>query len=100
MAVVYIEEYAEMALVKNGQGLQAGRQPAVTSQTVAIGGVSAQSAAFNDKTRFVRIHTDAICSYKFGANPTASATTPRMAANSTEYFAVTAGEKVAIITNT
>jgi hypothetical protein len=61
-----------------------------------------QFAAFNAKTRFVRLHTDAVCSIKFGTNPTASATTARMAANSTEYSSVPPNQayKVAAITNT
>jgi hypothetical protein len=47
-----------------------------------------QSAAFNAKTCFVRLHTDAVCSLKFGTNPTASATTARIAAGQTEYHGV------------
>jgi len=55
----------------------------------------------NAKTTFVRLHTDAICSIKFGVNPTASATTARMAAGRTEYHGVPLGQayKVAVITN-
>lgn len=100
MAVVYISEYAEAPNIKTGQMLAAGSEPSLAEQTVAIGAGSVQSAAFNAKTRFIRLHTDAVCSYKFGSNPTATATTPRMAANSTEYFGVVPGDKVAIIQNT
>jgi len=52
---------------------------------VAIGAGSVQSSAFNAKTRFVRLHADAICSIEFGTNPTAAATTARMAAGQTEF---------------
>lgn len=100
MAVVYISEYAEAPNIKTGQMLAAGSEPSLAEQTVAIGAGSVQSNAFNAKTRFIRLHTDAVCSYKFGSNPTATATTPRMAANSTEYFGVVPGDKVAIIQNT
>lgn len=100
MAVVYISEYAEAPNIKTGQMLPVGQEPSLAEQTVAIGVGSVQSAAFNAKTKFVRLHTDAICSVKFGSNPTATATTPRMAANSTEFFGVNPGDKVAIITNT
>lgn len=100
MAVLYIEEYADLPLLGNGQAGQVARAPGVARQTVAIGGTSAQSAAFNAKTRYVRLHTDATCSILFGANPTATTSTPRMAANQTEYFAVTRGDLVAVITNT
>jgi hypothetical protein len=46
------------------------------------------------------VHTDAICSISFGSNPTATATKARMAAGQTEYYAVNASDKVAVITNT
>lgn len=100
MAVLYISEYDAQAWDGVSNTLPAGREPAIATQTVAIGGVSAQSAAFNAKTRFVRIHTDAICSVEFGANPTATAAKARMAANQTEFFGVNPGDKVAVITNT
>ena len=98
MATLYIEEFS--AGNAPGVPLPVGRQPAATTQTVSIGGVSAQSAAFGSTTRFVRLHTDAICSYLFGSNPTATTSKPRMAANQTEYFAVEPGAKVAVISNT
>ena len=100
MATVYISEYAGQPIDRNGQLLPAGEEPALAYQTVAIGGVSAQSSAFNSKTKFVRIHTDAICSIKFGTSPTAVATETRLAANTTEFFGVQLGQKVAVITNT
>lgn len=99
MAVLYISEYQVMPI--DGRGIvPAGAEPAVATQTVAIGGSSTQSSAFNALTRFVRIHTDAICSIAFGANPTATTSTARMAANQTEFFGVVPGQKVAVITNT
>lgn len=98
MATLYITEF-------NAQGNTGGfsaacaYQPPVAEQTVSIGGASTQSNAFNTATLFVRLHTDSICSIEFGASPTASATTARMAANQTEYFAVVPGQKVAVISN-
>ena len=100
MAVLYISEYQDMPMTGSGPAFQAGMEPAIATQTVAIGGTSTQSAAFNASTRFVRLHTDAICSVLFGSNPTATATSPRMAANATELFGVKGGHKVAVITNT
>lgn len=106
MAILYIREYVGVGMVGNatGQGqafvaAPAPVEPALADQTVAIGGSSASSVAFNAKTNLVRLHTDAICSIAFGASPTASATTARMAANQTEYFVVLPGQKVAVITN-
>ena len=98
MAVVFISEYDVMPVL-DGRSIPTGAEPAIVQQTVAIGAGSLQSAAFNSQTKFVRVHTDAICSYNFGLNPTATAVTPRLAANSTEFFGVKAGHRVAIITN-
>jgi len=100
VAVLYIQEYAELGRDGNARTIQAGQEPPLASQTVAIGGASVQSSAFSAKTHLVRIHTDAICSVKFGANPTVTATDARIAANSTEFFGVLPGDKVAVITNT
>lgn len=100
MATLYITEYGLLGNL-NGVSAQAGLEPAITTQTVSIGGSTTSSSAFNAQTSMVRLHTDSICSILFGTAPTASATTPRMAANQTEYFAVQkgAGLKVAVITN-
>lgn len=100
MATLYITEYID---IMHAPGeVQLGVEPETTTQTVSISGSSAASAALNGATRFVRLHTDAICSVLFGTAPTAAATNRRMAANQTEYFAVPQGKsyKVAVITNT
>lgn len=98
MATLYITEYDKLADDTRGPVPVGGT--VVASQTVTIGAGSTQSNAFNAATRFVRLHTDAICSVEFGANPTATAAKARMAADQTEYFGVTGGQKVAVITNT
>lgn len=101
MATLYICEYQTAAWTTAG-GLPSAQEPPIAEQTVAIGGTSAPSVVFNVATRFVRIHTDVVCSIKFGAaTPTAAATNKRLAANSTEYFGVRGGvDMVAVITNT
>lgn len=98
---VYISEHEVMG-AQHGGLVQAVRQAPLAEHTVAVGGASAQSAVFNDRTQVVRIHTDAICSIKFGTNPTATTSTARMIAGQTEYFAVPMGAKyrVAVISNT
>lgn len=102
MAVLYIAEFNNMGTSQNSQVMQMAAQAPLVEQTVAIGAGSVASSAFNASTTFVRIHTDAICSIKFGTAPTATATTARLAAGSTEYFVVPQGQsyKVAVITNT
>jgi hypothetical protein len=99
MAKVYITEHTSPSMYQGGL-LPVVRMPPLATQTVAIGGSSTQSNAFNAKTRMIAVHTDAICSVEFGSNPTATANSKRMAANTTEYFEVGAAEKVAVITNT
>jgi hypothetical protein len=95
MAVVFIAEFADI------RG-NAAYMPPLVEQTVAITAGSVQSAAFGATTRFIRVHTDGVASIAIGANPTATITTGRIAANSTEYFAVRQGasDKIAVILNT
>ena len=99
MSKLYISEYAELPVSKNGQLIQAPIMPSITTQVVTFT-TSTQSSAFNASTKFVRIHSDAICSFLFGTNPTATTSSPRMVAGATEYFAVSPGLKVAVIDNT
>jgi len=98
MAVLYISEYAGTQF-QGGNVVSPAQELALADQTVAIGAGSAQSAAFTNKTNVVRLSTDGqSCCIAFGTNPTATATNKRMPANSTEYFGVQPGWKVANIT--
>lgn len=99
MAKLFISEYMRMPADVRGL-VQTGEEPSLATQTVAIGASSAQSVAFNAATKFVRINTDAVCSLKFGTNPTATVNDLRLATNATEFFGVTPGHKVAVIANT
>lgn len=94
MAVLFITEYA------NPYTPGILTEPGLASQTVAIGGSTTQSSAFTSSTNFIRLSTDAICSVAFGSNPTATATTSRMAAGTERIVQVSPGHKVAVITNT
>jgi hypothetical protein len=99
MAKVFIGESTDPRVL-SGNPLPVLMVPYLAEQVVAIGGASVQSAAFSANTRMIRVHTDAICSIKIGADPTADANSTRMAANSTEFFDVRPGHKIAVITNT
>lgn len=100
MAVLFVTEFERMGVaVIGGDQSQLPMMPPLAEQTVAIGGGSVQSSAFNAKTSFIRVHTDAICSIAIGTSPTASATTMRFAAGQTEYLAVGPAQKIAVITN-
>jgi hypothetical protein len=104
MATLYITEYARQSIDASARVVYLAEEGAIAEQTVAIGGASAQSVALNANTSIVRLHTDAICSVAFGANPTATTANRRMSANTTEYFAVDrqsgAVKKFAVISNT
>lgn len=102
MATLYITEFANIPTSMNAQGIQVAAHPALADQTVTISGSSTASSAFNPKTNFIRLHTDAICSVSFGTAPTATTSKARMPADSTEYYGIPQGQsyKVAAITNT
>ena len=107
MATLYVAEFAGVANVGAPSAGNAsttgfshiGGTPPLAEQTLSIGVSSVASAAFNAKTRMVRLHCDAVCSVAFSKSPTASATNARLAANQTEYFGVSPGSKVAVIVN-
>lgn len=101
MAVLFITEFAACSANERGGLNPLPLAPSVADQTVAIGATSTQSAALNAATNMVRITCDTTCSVKFGANPTAIATTMRLESGSVEYIGVVpgAGIKIAVITN-
>lgn len=100
MASLYITEYAGLA-VMDGTQVQCGQEPALQTQKLAIG-AEVDSTAFHAQTRFVRLHTDAICSVKFSSGAAVNATTndTRLAANQTEFFGVQPGGNLSVISNT
>lgn len=57
MATLYITEYQSIAMPA-----QVPQEPPLADQTVAIGASSANSVAFSENTRLIRLHTDAIYS--------------------------------------
>lgn len=80
---------------------QSAKAPAVAAQTVSFTSSSVQSAAFNANTGLLRIQCDAICNVVVGGtNPVATTSSMRLTAGQTEYFVVTAGDKVAVIAGT
>jgi len=100
MSTLYVTEVTHLGVDASGQAIMAPSMPPALEQTVAIAGQSAASNAFGGTTRFVQIHTDAICSIAFGTNPAATTSNQRLAANETRFYSVTPGMKVAVITNT
>ena len=107
MALLYVTEFAELAIGPGGRVGQIPEQPPLAEQAlIATNGAVVVSNFFTTSTRVVRLHTDVICAIEFGTNPTAIAAgstgTARMAANQTEYHGVPGGGtyKVAVIGST
>jgi hypothetical protein len=107
MALLYVTEFAEMAIGPAGRVGQVAQQPPVAEQAlIASNGSVVVSNFFNTSTRMVRLHTDVICAVEFGTAPVAVAAgstgTARMAANQTEYYGVPVGGlyKVAVTGST
>ena len=98
---LFITEFSTSGSNERGGLSPVAMAPSLVNQTVAIGGASVQSAALNAACTMVRLTTDVNCSVQFGTNPTASATTMRIAAGSAEYFGVPLGGafKIAVIAN-
>jgi hypothetical protein len=104
MSKLYISEYARVTQA-SGPGnavVPAPEEPPLAMQIVDFTSGAAQSAAFNGKTRFVRLHADAVCSVRFAANPTATVNDARLAAGQTELRGIPAdgsAAKVSAIAN-
>lgn len=105
MALFYITEF-QAAGIQNGQSMGVafadGNMISQTPLSTGAGGPFT-SAAFAANTTLVRLHCDSTngVSIKFGTAPSAATTDGRMAANTTEYYAVPRGAnlKVSIIQN-
>jgi hypothetical protein len=104
VAAIYITEMASVSQNSGaGGGVQYGRLPEITTQKLAAW--PQVSAAFNQATQLIRVHTDTVCSISVGPaqpsgnNAAAAATNMRLAANSTEYFAVSPGHFLSVVAN-
>jgi len=98
MSILQITEYKEVGNEITGIRLPVAQEPFVAVQQVTISGTTAQSAAFNAETRYIRISGDAAFRFRVGLDPTAVITDTRMIADAAEYFGVTPGHKIAAIT--
>lgn len=95
MATLYITEYERMATDADGRPMPVAGREIIAHQTRSLSSSSAQSSAFNARTKYVRLFTDTACFVLFGANPTATTSHIPLAANATEYFEVNGSDKIA-----
>lgn len=96
MADLYITEFQASGNSVSGAQLQVGVQPAIAMQKVSFT-TSTQSVEFDPRTVFIRLHPTADCHIIVGTDPTATTNHMPMLADSTEYFGVLAGMKLAVI---
>jgi hypothetical protein len=88
-----------------GGGLPFAKWPPLAFQALAFSGEPANSNAFNQQTRVIRVHTDTICSLMIGpltpagTNQVPTASCPRLPANATEYIAVNPGDYISVVSN-
>jgi hypothetical protein len=101
MPKLYVTEYATISALPNHSG-QMPFEPPLTEQVLDFTSGVATSNPFRPGTRMVRLNCDATCSLIVGANPTATTTNGRLAADRTEYRGVPEGSgfKVSVVSNT
>jgi hypothetical protein len=103
MSKLYVTEFAELGYTNLTGGQPFPAVPHVTTQVVSFTATAGVSAAFAATTKMIRINADGICSFVFGANPTATVNDSRLAIGTTEYYMVTSSTtplKISAITNT
>jgi hypothetical protein len=97
-AYLYVTEYP----AGNYAGIQAPICPPVVRQPRMdfSGGGSIQSQAFSGDTRMIEVTCDSVCSVVVGGqNPVATVNDSRFYIGRVNYFIVTPGDKLAVITN-
>jgi hypothetical protein len=109
MAVCDVTEYEHIASSGRGYNIPVGMEPAITNQQIAVGGATAAIAnPLNDRTRFIRVHSDLPVRIEVGGVSVEAATTSkRLAAGVDAYFGIpepnqrpAGGMKVAVIQTT
>ena len=99
MTKLWITEYAELATDSRGNIIPVGQEPFVAKQLVDYGAGAALSSAFNERTKFIRINTDANVHINIGPGTPTTATNayPRMTAGATEFFGVVKDHKLSAL---
>jgi hypothetical protein len=89
MAILNITELKELGKDNMGQYIPVGNHGGVTVQEVtSITSSPQQSSAFQSSTGFIRLNADIDIRYAIGTNPTAGATSTRLAADVLEIIGV------------
>jgi hypothetical protein len=99
---LYVTEYGTIAALPATANGQVPFEPPLREQVLDFTGGVISSAPFQQYTRMIRLHCDAICSLIVGFPPqTATTSNGRFAANQTEFRGVPEGQGfvVSVVTN-
>lgn len=96
MATAWVTEYESMAReLGSGVVVPIPQEPAVAVQKITFT-TATQSAAFNSRTKIIRVWTSAAAHVAFGTNPTATVNSTPIGTELVEWFGVRANDKVSI----
>src|SRR5690606_19729860 len=91
MATLYITEFEALALDRVGGAAPVAMEPALAHQAVTFTTATA-SDAFDARTRYVRIVSDADCFVSFGDDPEATANDEFIVAGVPEWRGIRQGD--------
>ena len=94
MPTAKISEYEEMPIDTSGDSVPIPKEPAIAVQNITFT-TNTVSAAFNSKTKFIRVVADAKAHYDIGATAAATVASPYLPADRPELFGVRQGQKIA-----
>ena len=102
MPTLYVEEFYSAVSQIGTTGPTVMPAPALAVQPITIGGSTTSSAAFGTNTKAVVLVSDTACHFRFGDNnggaAVATANDQYLPAGVPRPFAVSPGQKVAVIT--
>ena len=94
MSVLQITELSQIGRDSEGKVVQSVGLPIITSQEVSYTGTHGESAAFNSRTKVLRLVSDGTCRLAFGTAPVATAAAGiRLPAEVVEYYVLDDGIK-------
>ena len=102
MALAHITEFRRLGEDKRGRTLPFPHADSSwVNQVKTFTTSSVQSDAFNNGTNLIRVMVTADANFEIGSSPTAvKDVSPKMNADTAEYFAVNPGDKIAFIQST
>ena len=96
MANLYITEFELNSQDPTGEGLWIPNLSQVIAHQVVVFTATTQSLAFDKRTSFIRLLSDARAHVKVDENPTATDQHTRLPPNSPEHFGVRGGDMLAV----